>query len=152
MLRVRLKLHRNGKCEALASPLENLSEVVSIGLAQARTHSHDRFLFHKTTRRELYERELAHAQARGWFDAIFINERGEVTEGCRSNVIIKHNGEYFTPPLACGLLPGVYRGHILATQSLPVREKIFFREELEAAEEVWVCNALRGLMWVKLHN
>lgn len=149
-LRVRLKLQRNGKCEAEASPLENLPEPVSIGFAQARTHSQDRFLFHKTTRREFYEKELAHAQARGWFDAIFMNERGELTEGCRSNVIIKHRGEYFTPPLDCGVLPGVYRAHVLATQALPVREKIFFREELENAEEVWVCNALRGLLRARL--
>ncbi|MEK7729268.1 MAG: aminodeoxychorismate synthase component I [candidate division KSB1 bacterium] len=152
VLRLRLKLHRNGKCEAAASPLEDLPDVLTIGFAQASTHSHDRFLFHKTTKRELYERELETAQTRGWFDAIFMNERGEVTEGCRSNVIIKLRGEYFTPPIACGVLPGVYRAHLLAAQTLPVQEKIFFREELETAEEVWVCNALRGLLRARLEE
>lgn len=149
-LRVRLTFNRRGQCAVQIAPLEDLPEPVLVGFAQARTHSQDRFLFHKTTRRELYEKESARAQTRGWFDAILLNERGEVTEGARSNVIIKRGKEYFTSPLECGVLPGVYRGHVLATQVLPVREKIFFREELEAAEEVWVCNALRGLLRAKL--
>ncbi len=151
-LRVRLALNRRGQCAVQIAPLEDLPEIVVVGFAQTRTHSHDRFLFHKTTRREVYARELAQAQARGWFDAIFLNERGEVTEGARSNVIIKHGGEYYTPPLACGVLPGVYRAHLLATKALPLTEKIFLKEELEAAEEVWVCNALRGLVRVRLER
>lgn len=149
-LRVRLTLNRRGECEVQVATLESLREIVRAGFAQTRTHSHDRFLFHKTTRRELYESELAQAQTRGWFDALFLNERGEVTEGARSNIIIKRGEQYFTPPLACGVLPGVYRAHLLATQALPLTEKIILREELETAEEVWLCNALRGMLRVEL--
>jgi para-aminobenzoate synthetase/4-amino-4-deoxychorismate lyase len=150
-LRVRLTLDRSGACTAQVAPLEeNARETVVAGFARARTHSQDRFLFHKTTRREIYENELAQAQTRGWFDAIFLNERGEVTEGARSNVILKRGNEYFTPPLDCGVLPGVYRAHLLATQALPLREKIFLREEAEAAEEIWRCNAVRGMVRARL--
>ncbi len=149
-LRVRLALHRDGQCAVAASPLEDLSGLAQAGFAHGRTHSQDRFLFHKTTRRAAYERELAEAQARGWFDAIFLNEREEVTEGARGNVIIKRDGEYFTPPLACGVLPGVYRAYLLAAQTLPLSEKIICREEVEQAEEVWLCNAVRGLVRVSL--
>ena len=149
-LRVRLALDRHGACDVRIGPLEALLQPVRAGFAPGHTNSQDRFLFHKTTRREFYEHELTQAQARGWFDAIFVNERGEVTEGCRSNVIIKLRGEYLTPPLACGVLPGVYRGHVLVTQVLPVREKIILPEELEAAEEIWLCNALRGLVRARL--
>ncbi len=148
--RVRLTLDQAGNCEVEHAPLEALAAIVPIGFARERTNSQDRFLFHKTTRREHYDRALEEAKTREWFDMIFLNERGEVTEGARSNIVIKHGEEYFTPPITCGVLPGTYRTHLLASQSLPLREKIFYRDEVEAAEEVWVCNAVRGLVRAEL--
>lgn len=144
--RVRLAMNRAGKCKVEHAPLEPLPGVVYIGFAQERTNSKDRFLFHKTTQRPVYDHALEEAKALGWFDMVFLNERGEVTEGARSNIIIKTGADYVTPPLACGVLPGTYRSRLLASQRLPLREKILFREEVEAAEEVWVCNAVRGLV------
>ncbi|MDL1878699.1 hypothetical protein FBQ85_26580, partial [Cytophagia bacterium CHB2] len=103
-------------------------------------------LFHKTTRRDLYDRELKTAEAEGFFDVIFCNERGEITEGCRSNLIIKSEGRYFTPPLDCGVLPGVYRAHLVASGKFTLEEKILLPQELERAEEILLCNAVRGLV------
>jgi len=144
--RVRLTLDRAGKCAIAHAPLEALPSVVQIGFALERTNSQDRFLFHKTTRRAFYDRALEEAKTRGLFDLIFLNERGEVTEGARSNIIIKRNGQYFTPPIDCGVLPGTYRAHLLSSKTLPLSERILSPHDVETAEEVWVCNAVRGLV------
>lgn len=144
--RVRLTLNRQGGVSMAHTHLPNLHEPVRIKLASARTHSQDRFLFHKTTRRELYDRALKDAEAQGFFDVIFCNERGEITEGCRSNLIIKSEGRYFTPPLDCGVLPGVFRAHLVASGKFTLEEKILLPQELERAEEILLCNAVRGLV------
>ncbi|MCL4706643.1 aminodeoxychorismate synthase component I [bacterium] len=144
--RVRLTLDREGGLVIAHASLANLHEPVHVKLAKTRTDSQDRFLFHKTTRRELYDRELKAAEAEGFFDVIFCNERGEITEGCRSNLIIKSEGRYFTPPLDCGVLPGVYRAHLVASGKFTLEEKILLPQELERAEEILLCNAVRGLV------
>lgn len=150
--RVRLTLDREGGLVIEHAPLANLHEPVRVRLAKTRTDSQDRFLFHKTTRRELYDRELKTAEAEGFFDMIFCNERGEITEGCRSNIIIKKNGRYFTPPLDCGVLPGVYRAHLFASRQFNLEEKILLPQELERAEEILLCNAVRGLVKAALEK
>lgn len=144
--RVRLTLDREGGIVIKHAPLANLHEPVRVKLAKTRTDSQDRFLFHKTTRRDLYDRELKTAEAEGFFDVIFCNERGEITEGCRSNLILKSEGRYFTPPLECGVLPGVYRAHLFTSQQFNLEEKILLPQELERAEEILLCNAVRGLV------
>ena len=59
------------------------------------------------------------AEKNGGFDAIFTNEKGEVTEGGRSNIFIKSRGRFFTPKLSSGLLPGVMRQEILKNPKHP---------------------------------
>jgi para-aminobenzoate synthetase/4-amino-4-deoxychorismate lyase len=106
------------------------------------TDSSDVFLFHKTTHRELYNRELARARASGFFDTLFCNERGELTEGAITNVYVKQHGVLFTPPLRCGVLAGTVRQSLLAAGK--AREKVLTPSDLRTAEEVYVSNALVG--------
>jgi len=148
--RVRLTLSRHGEIGISHAPLAPLSLPVTVRFAHTRTNSRNRFLFHKTTQRSLYDRELEQATAEGFFDVIFQNEKGEITEGARTNVIIKRHGRYFTPPLECGVLPGIYRAHLLATQTLPLSEKVLPVEELRAADEILLCNSVRGVLPAKL--
>ncbi len=75
---------------------------------------------------------------------MFFNERGELTEGGRSNVFVRLGGRWYTPPLACGLLPGVMRAVLLGAPAWNASERIITREMLDAAEDIMVCNALRG--------
>jgi para-aminobenzoate synthetase/4-amino-4-deoxychorismate lyase len=72
---------------------------------------------------------------------IFLNERGEVTEGATTNIVAKIGGELVTPLLQCGLLPGVYREELLAGGE--IRERIITREELATAEEIFLLNSVR---------
>lgn len=112
-------------------------------------HSEDRFLRHKTTRRQLYDDAVKVARERQCVDAIFVNERGEVTEGAIHTVFVRHGAEWRTAPLDAGVLPGVYRAKLL--REMPeVREATFSVEELLAADEVWLTNAVRGVRRVKI--
>jgi para-aminobenzoate synthetase / 4-amino-4-deoxychorismate lyase len=106
------------------------------------------FLQHKTTLRTFYDSQHAEFARRGFFDVIFTNERGEVTEGTITNVLAKFGNELFTPPLECGLLPGVYRRYLL--EAGIVREKTLYPSDLDAAEEILLCNSVRGAVKVTL--
>ncbi len=106
--------------------------------------SADPFLRHKTTNRPVYARAFAWAQQRGFDEAILLNERGEVTEGTRTNVFVRRGDRLLTPPLASGGLGGVYRAHILATKA-GAYEEVLSVPDLLRADAVYLCNAVRGL-------
>jgi para-aminobenzoate synthetase / 4-amino-4-deoxychorismate lyase len=145
LFRVRLSVNRSGKPEVQSAPLPpNPREPVRLLLADAPTRSDDLFLRHKTSVRGRYDDAWRAAEARGAFDALFFNERGELTEGGRSNVFVRIGTRWYTPPLSCGLLPGVLRAVILAAPAWKASERIITREMLGQAEDIVVCNALRG--------
>ena len=106
----------------------------------------DRLLGHKVTRRKLYEQAWLAAEKLGAFDALFINEQGFVTEGGRSNVFIKKDGRWLTPPLASGCLPGVMRSIVLKDAKYHAAEQNITRADILSAEEVIFTNALRGIV------
>jgi 4-amino-4-deoxychorismate lyase len=144
-LRVRFVLARDGRYETSALPFEETSSetVWRVAVAAARFASDDPMLQHKTTLREIYERELAEAKLRcGADEVLFLNERDEVCEGARTNVFLVRDGGLLTPPLACGLLPGTLRAYLLTMGA--VRESLLRLEDF-AHEEFLMGNSLRGL-------
>jgi para-aminobenzoate synthetase / 4-amino-4-deoxychorismate lyase len=80
---------------------------------------------------------------------VFLNERDEVTEGAISNIFIEKDGRMFTPPLHCGVLPGVYRRHLLQTRP-KIEERVLTLEDLRGADAIYVSNAVRGLRKVQI--
>jgi para-aminobenzoate synthetase/4-amino-4-deoxychorismate lyase len=144
--RVRVTMNRSGELNAVHSPLEELVGPQVVKLSQRPTDSNDRFLYHKTTYRPLYDRELERAMLAGYFDVLFVNERREVTEGARSNVVIRKGRSYVTPPWHSGLLPGTFRHYLLTSQKLRVREGVMTLDDVATADEVLMCNAVRGLV------
>ncbi|MES2126563.1 MAG: aminodeoxychorismate synthase component I [Pseudomonadota bacterium] len=138
--RLRLSLDQSGAFKIQTAALVPLDIPVRVLLADDATQSDDLFLRHKTSVRTRYDGAWRAAVAQGAFDTLFFNERGELTEGGRSNVLAKIDGEWYTPPLSCGLLPGIMRSVLAA------KERIITRAELLAAQEVMLCNSLRGAM------
>jgi para-aminobenzoate synthetase/4-amino-4-deoxychorismate lyase len=98
----------------------------------------------------IYDQAWQRAEARGSFDALFINELGYVTEGGRSNLFIKKDGQWLTPPISAGCLPGIMRSLILKDPQWQAIEKNFTPEDVMMAEEIILCNALRGIITIKL--
>jgi para-aminobenzoate synthetase/4-amino-4-deoxychorismate lyase len=145
---LRLATNSAGAFAVQKGELKPLQEPVNVLLADTPTESGGLFLRHKSTMREAYDAAWKAAEAQGAFDQLFFNEREELTEGGRSNIFVKLGGRWFTPPLACGLLPGVMRAVILDAWS--AEERVITREMLADAEDIVLCNALRGALRAKL--
>lgn len=105
-------------------------------------------LQHKVALRPQYDRVLRRLETLREFDALFLNERGEVTEGARSNIFVLHNGIWATPPVTCGALPGVMRSKLLQDPLWKTEERILIRQDIESAQSIILCNALRGVVTI----
>lgn len=150
VFRVRLTLAHAGSCRVHASPLTiDPGKSWKVVVAAETLAAGDYLLRHKTTARSRYDRELAKLAKRPEvFDAIFMNERSEVCEGARSNVFVERDRVLLTPPLACGLLPGVMRRCLL--EAGRAVEQVLHIEDLLQASNLYVANAVRGLIPVSL--
>jgi para-aminobenzoate synthetase/4-amino-4-deoxychorismate lyase len=149
--RVRLLLGRGGDCKITARPLDPPPPgTPRIRLSTVATDSSDPYLSHKTTRRELYDRELTAAREEGYFEVLFTNERGELTEGAFTSFFLKREDLLFTPPLACGLLDGILRRRLLRERGEEVREEVLYPSDLAGADAILAGNSVRGLFEVRL--
>ena len=114
-------------------------------LSPTRLDSRDAFLFHKTTRREVYDSEWAHfSETLGSDEVVYVNERDELAEGSRTNIFIERDGVLLTPMLSGGLLPGVLRAELLAAGR--AREAVLTVEDLLSPNVVYLGNSVRGLV------
>lgn len=124
---------------------------VTIEFAEQTTDSSWPWFFHKTTRRKLYDEAYRQAKAAGLFDVIFCNERGEVTEGCITNIFVLKRGHYYTPPLNSGLLDGIMRKRLLeGAAGMPVHEKVLFKTDLMEADKIYLSNSVRGVIAARI--
>lgn len=139
-LRVRLLVSAAGEIQVQCSPLAPSPEPVRIALARTPVRSNDPFLHHKTTHRLAYE--AARAECVFADDSILWNEEGFVTESTIANLAVRLDGQWFTPPVACGLLAGVGRGLLIESGTL--RERPIRVDELADAESLALVSSLRG--------
>jgi len=146
--KVRLLLSKNGKLEVEIEGLERKPRLGYIKVAPERTNSEDVFLFHKTTKRDLYNKYYQKAQAEGLIDYIFLNEKGEITEGCVHNIILRKDHRLITPRRESGLLKGVMLEYL--SQKLPISEKRLTTSDLEEAQAIYLCNSVTGIKKVLL--
>jgi len=142
--RVRLLLSPDGTVRAEVHPYDELPAQSKIALSATPVSSSDPWLRHKTTRRGIYS-ELALPNV---FDTLLYNERGELTEFTRGNLVVERDGRLLTPPVACGLLPGVMRDMLLRRKR--INEVVLKREDLAQARRIWFINSVRGAIAVSL--
>jgi para-aminobenzoate synthetase/4-amino-4-deoxychorismate lyase len=131
------------------SPAGEPDRIGRVSISSVRTDPADAMLYHKTTHRPIYSRAFEQATREGFDDVLFMNLRGEVTEGAISNVFVVNGDHWFTPPVECGLLAGVYRRHLLQTRP-EIEERILFIDDLRNADAIYLANAVRGLRRVEL--
>ncbi len=74
-------------------------------------------------------------------DVILSNERGEITEATLANIVVEIDGVRVTPPLACGLLGGTFRGELLASGQ--IQERMLTRADVTRASRLWLINSVR---------
>jgi para-aminobenzoate synthetase/4-amino-4-deoxychorismate lyase len=152
--RMRLDLNAQGHVSVVVHPLSPPPSDIKLLWAQdlfdqdVTSDSKNPWFKHKVTQRAIYDEAWKRAEQVGSFDALFVNELGYVTEGGRSNLFIKMNGQWQTPPLDSGCLPGVMRSLLLKDMNaieMPIK-----REDVLSADEIIFCNALRGILSVQL--
>ncbi len=132
--------------------VQDLSDLPKIGFYQEPIDADSCWFYHKTTNRDLYNAAYSEALSQGLFDVLFYNQKGNVTEGCISNIIICVNGCYYTPPLSDGLLPGVMRQYLHDNSSHPIKERNLKVKDIKEADAVFLCNSVRGVVQVSLQN
>ena len=140
--RVRLSLTRDGQLSMAAAPLIPWPSSLRVRLSRTIMRSSDPALRHKTTFRSVYDREFAEAGKLGMDEVVFLNDRGELSEGCISNILVKLDGGWWTPPCTSGALPGVFCRQLL--QRGLARERTLSLDHLIGAEAMHLCNAVRG--------
>ena len=116
---------------------------------------HDYLRRFKTTRRAAYDAGWQQAEQQGAFDSLFFNTEGCLLEGGRSNVFVRFGSEWHTPPLDLDILNGVMRRAVLADSqhylnTAHIFERRITQAQLRQADEIVLCNALRGLIRVEL--
>ena len=136
--RLRLTLDCDGAAEWVVAALPPAKAEWRVGLAAERLASGDPWLRVKSTKREVYDRARA-GLPQGLDEVIFLNERGEVCDGSITSVFFDRGQGMRTPPLSCGLLPGVLRAE------LGCPEEVLLADDLPKVR-LWVGNALRGLI------
>jgi len=161
--KLRLLLANDGAIEVSASPCpppaaRDFSELSPSGdqaalpqitISPRVIDSRGPWPYHKTTHREFLNGERQRALDQGFAEVIFTNERGEVTEGGISNLVLRQGGKLVTPKVSCGLLAGVCRAHLLANHPEMI-EKTLRPDDLAHAEAIYLTNSIRGIIEVRL--
>ena len=144
--RVRLLVAQDGALTIESTPLTTQpAEQLPVALATTPISRHDRWLFHKTTRRDVYERQRQ--QQPEVFDVLLWNEEGELTEFTIGNLGIELDGLCWTPPRTSGLLAGTFRAELLERGA--IHERVLTRDDLRQAERIWLINSVRE--WVPVY-
>lgn len=140
--RVKISMNAKGKLSGEVRDFQLSEKVFKVRLASQPVNSNERFLFHKTTNRDVYEKSAI----AGYDDVLLYNEKGELTEFTIGNLVVKWNGELITPPVECGLLGGTFRAELVASGE--VKEGVIPVSALGECEAVFLVNSLRK--WVKV--
>ncbi len=138
--RVRLLVSADGQVRVEHVPFVTAS-TVRLSLAVEPVDVSSVWLFHKTTRRDTYNRARA-AAGPGVDDVVLWNRQGEVTETTTCNIVVESADGLITPPLSSGLLPGTMRAALLDDGRL--REAPVSIAMLRRAGWCWVVNSLHG--------
>ena len=143
--RLRLSLAGDGAHTAILQPLPSQTDGSQpVAVAPSPVSSQDPTLAHKTNQRQVYKRarvEVTSACGEG-VEPLLVNERGEITETDIANIVYQLDGQNYTPPTRCGLLPGVLRESLLESGEL--QERVLLAEDLASIESLYLINDLRG--------
>ncbi len=145
--KLRLSVSRTGAITLEANAIAHLAnQPWRAVISNQRVMSHDYRLYYKTTDRSMYG-DLARLHP-GYDEVLMQNERGELTEFLIGNLVIESAGRLFTPPISCGLLPGIMREHLVRAGKL--QECIIYPHQLVSATGIWLINSVRGRVPIKV--
>ncbi|MBL1213720.1 MAG: aminodeoxychorismate synthase component I [Ignavibacteriae bacterium] len=140
--KVKLSLTKWGETKIEVSEIVDSKSNYKVAISTKKIDSENSFYYFKTTNRELYSNELKKYSEQGFDEVIFFNEKDELCEGSFTNIFVKINDAWFTPPVNCGLLNGVYRQYLIDNDK-SINEKILTMNDLIDADEIILTNSVR---------
>ena len=144
-LRVRLSLDETGHFACSAETMDEPKPAWRYAVSGERVRGADPLARYKTDWRAVYDGEFARLKREtGCDEVLFLNERGDVAEGSRTNVFAVEGGRFFTPPLSSGCLDGCLRRELI--EQGKCEERALTIAGLDRAEKVYLGNSLRGLI------
>lgn len=126
---------------------ESYTQGLRAEISKVRRNETSPLVYHKTLNYGDCILEKRAAMATGIHEMIFINTKGQISEGTVSNIFFVRKNIVYTPQLSCGLLPGILRSYIM--KRFPVTETIIYPDELVYYDECFVTNSLMGIMPVR---
>ncbi|MBM3544394.1 MAG: aminodeoxychorismate synthase component I [Alphaproteobacteria bacterium] len=150
---VRLLLAEDGVITVTSTPIElpTKNTVWRFVISDQRLDEKDPLFYHKTTRRQFFDREMERQKAlTGCDEVVFLNKKGELTEGTRTNLFLELDGRLFTPVLGSGLLPGTLREELLDLPRAAASEAVLTPDDLMLADRIYLGNSVRGLIRAEL--
>jgi len=138
--KVRLLLASDGQPEITSEPIEPDRGPLGVALSSQAVDPDDWSLYLKCEARQRYD--AARQEHPGADEVLLVNRYGQLTEGSYHNLVLRLGGRLVTPPLHCGLLPGVMRQELLAQEA--IHEQMLYPADLGQATEIWLINAVRG--------
>lgn len=155
--RVRLQIYRDAEglylpdsncCAVIISAdaiTPSLNKAVDVGFS-AYSIADSALQNHKTTNSMLYTLSAIENKNNGWAQGILLHTSGAIADATSANVFMLKNGEIFTPSLSYGGIAGVMRAYLLQTET--IYEKKIMRTELLQADEIFLTNAVQGVLCV----
>jgi len=148
LYKIRLLLNEKGELFMEHIEIKEDDTPKKMLLSEHKISSNNVFYYHKTTKRTVYNMEYQKFCISGdYFDVIFTNKKGEITEGTISNIFIEKKGRLYTPPIHCGLLNGIMRQEIINKRK--AKERVLKIEDLVTADNIYLTNSVRGMMRVQ---
>ena len=114
--------------------------------------STDRFSNLKSANFLVYSMAAVYAKENKLNDCLVLNAHGRIADSTIANLFLMKGDTIFTPALSEGCVNGVMRKHLLeslAASNYQVEETIVSAEDLLAADEVFLSNAINGIRWVQ---
>lgn len=155
----RISINKDGLLTMQSLPLEPIKTNL-VTISNVAVDSRNPLLYHKTDFRPWYDEAMQKIKQSLIFDEFFFNEKGELTEGARSNIVLQIDGELYTPPVESGLLNGILRQKLIkeganfAAQNSRLKnkitEKILYLKDLQKAEKVFCINSVRSIVEVEI--
>lgn len=146
--RLRLTIDASGGVDLTSTPLPMNPPAWVVVISPHVLRSDDPWLRIKTSHRPVYDAARA-ALPDGVHEAVLMNERGQLCEGTITNLFLQRDGKLLTPPLDCGVLPGVMRQVLL--NSGAAQEMVLYPGDLKTGKLI-MGNALRGLIGAVLRQ
>lgn len=150
--KLRVRLFDDGKIQIIVESIEVCTGTVkAVTLSKHRVRKNAYFSRFKTSKRALYNSAYEQGAQDGFFDVLFLNETGHLAEGSRHNIFLECAGQWLTPPVGDGALPGVMRRELLENHNPPILVRSLTVADLKQAEHIYLSNSVNGLVEVSLN-